>query len=42
MKINKNIGVLSDNLVYSAKLVIIIQKSACEKISIKDCYRRLL
>ena len=42
MKINRNIDILSDNLIYSARLIIIMQKSAYKKISIRDYCRRLL
>ena len=36
MKVNRSVSVLSDILVYSARLVIIMQKSVCEKVSIRD------
>ena len=36
MKVNRSVGVLGDVLVYSARLVIAMQKSACEKVPTKD------
>ena len=42
MKVDRSVSVLNNNLIYSARLVIIMQKSVYEKIFIRDYYRRLL